>query len=236
MAPTPPTVLLVDADDESAGSIVGGLEEVGFHTRRARDGAAALAVVLTEPPDLVLLELVLPDRSGLELCRQLRERTSVPIVVLTGIESEVDVAVALEVGADAYVVKPVSMRELVARIRGLLRRADERQRREESASVLQVGDVRLDLAAHVVWVGDRRVELTMKEFSVLRVLLEHAGRIVSRRALVQEVWGPGTQNRSATVDAHLKRLRAKLEGRGAADSRITTFRRLGYRYETEAPR
>jgi DNA-binding response OmpR family regulator len=145
------------------------------------------------------------------------------------------------VGADDYVVKPVDLRELLARIRNLLRRAEESERRLRPATVLQVGDVRLDLAAHEVSVGDRRVELTLKEFAVLAILLERAGRIVSRRALLQDVWASGPPdspgpNRSATLDAHMKRLRAKLEGVGAADSRITTFRKLGYRYETEGPR
>ncbi len=135
--------------------------------------------------------------------------------------------------------KPVDLRELVARVRNLVRRAEELEHHRRVESVVRVGDVLLDRTAHAVWVGDRRVDLTLKEFAVLRLLLEQAGRIVPRRTLLQEIWGVGPQagpSRAATLDAHMKRLRAKLEGVGAAGSRITTFRKLGYRYETEAPR
>jgi len=251
MGPTPHTVLIVDPDDASVQSIAAGLEAAGFRTSRAGDGDAAVASFERNRPDLVLLELMLPDRPGLEVCRQLRDRSPVPIMVVSTLDSELDVAVALEVGADDYVVKPLDPREMVARARGLLRRVEEQERRQRPTTVLRVGDVRLDRAAHAVWVADRRVDLTLKEFEVLRILLERAGRIVARRAILQEVWGAdspesgssgsgsqgsGPQSRSATLDAHMKRLRAKLEGVGAADSRITTFRKLGYRYETEGPR
>ena len=247
MGPTPHTVLLVDADDAGTEIVAGGLRAAGFHTVRVPDGRAAVAYVDLAlageggPADLILLELVLPDQPGLEVCRRLRERSPVPIVIMTSLDSELDVAVALEVGADDYIIKPVDGRELLARARGLLRRAEEMQRRQRPESQLQVGDVRLDRAAHSVWVGDRRVDLTLKEFAVLCILLERAGRIVPRRTVLQEVWGPASPHspspsRSATLDAHMKRLRAKLEGVGAANSRITTFRKLGYRYETEGPR
>ncbi|HVF13470.1 MAG TPA: response regulator transcription factor [Acidimicrobiales bacterium] len=247
MGTPPPTVLLVDPDDASVRAMGTGLEAAGLRTVRVGDGESAVELFAIDPPDLVLLELVLPDQPGLEVCRRLRERGPTPIVVLTSRYSELDVAVALEVGADDYVVKPVDERELLARVRGLLRRAQEQERRQRPTAVLQVGDVRLDLSAHAVWVGDRPVDLTLKEFAVLRMLLERAGRIVPRRTLVQEVWGPPDPGvagsagsvppgRSATLDAHMRRLRAKLEGGGAAASRITTFRKLGYRFETEEPR
>ena len=240
MGHSPHTVLLVDPDDASVRLIAPGLEAAGFRTGHVRDGRTAIEQLRVDPPDLVLLELVLPDQPGLEVCRQLRERAAVPILVVTSLDSELDVAVALEVGADDYLVKPVDLRELLARLRGLVRRAEELERRQRPTTVIQVGDVRLDRVAHAVWVDGRRVELTLKEFAVLRILLERAGRIVPRRALLQEVWGQASgsaaPNRSATLDAHMKRLRAKLEGVGAADSRITTFRKLGYRYETEGPR
>lgn len=246
MGPTPHTVLLVDPDDAGTETVASGLRAGGFHTVHVRDGATAVAqfdpaVAGGAPPDLILLELVLPDQPGLEVCRRLRERSSVPIVIMTSLDSELDVAVALEVGADDYIIKPVDVRELLARARGLLRRAEEMQRRQRPVSELQVGNVRLDRAAHSVWVDDRRVDLTLKEFAVLSILLERAGRIVPRRTVLQEVWGPASAHsprasRSATLDAHMKRLRAKLEGGGAANSRITTFRKLGYRYETEGPR
>ncbi len=235
MAPSPPTVLIVDPDDACVRRVADGLAEAGFVSVHAPDGRAAVAAFHADPPDLVLLELVLPDQPGLDVCRRLRSASTVPIVVVTTVDSELEVAVALEVGADDYVVKPVDLRELRARARGLLRRAEEQQRRQEATSVVRVGDIRLDRSAHEVWVGDRRVELTLKEFGVLRILLERAGRIVPRRFLIQEVWGPGPQSRAATLDAHLKRLRAKIEGGGADTSRITTFRKLGYRYESEGP-
>jgi DNA-binding response OmpR family regulator len=208
MGSTSHTVLIVDADDVSVERVATGLECAGFRTARARDGQAAIALFEHDPPDLVLLELELPDGPGLEVCRRLRERSPVPIMVVTGLDSELDVAVALEVGADDYVVKPVEDREMLARARGLLRRAEELERRQRPTTLLVVGDVRLDRAAHVVRVDDRSVQLTLKEFA----------------------------SRSATLDAHMKRLRTKLEGGGAAGSRITTFRKLGYRYETEGPR
>ena len=244
MGPQPrsPIILLVDGDVDGARSLAEGLEEAGFTTTHAGDGDAALAAFATgRIPDLVLLELLLPDQPGLEVCRRLREQSDVPIVVVTSLDSELDVAVALEVGADAYLVKPVEIREVVARARALLARSRDGERRRTTPAVLRVGDVRLDRSAHTVWVGERRVDLTLKEFGVLRILLERAGRVVPRHALLQEVWGqvPGEstppQARAATLDAHMKRLRAKLEGGGAAASRITTFRKLGYRYETGAP-
>jgi two-component system, OmpR family, response regulator RegX3 len=241
MGSTSSTVLIVDADDDSVRPVAEGLRAAGFRIERVLDGEAAVASLAANPPDLVLLELVLPDQPGLEVCRRLRDRSPVPIVIVTSVDSELDVAVALEVGADDYVIKPVDLRELLARTRGLLRRAEDMQRRLRPAGILVVDDVRLDLAAHAVRVGDRTVELTLKEFAVLRLLLERAGRIVPRRRMLEEVWGPAPQgsdapDRSATLDAHMKRLRSKLEGVGAADSRITTFRKLGYRYETEDPR
>ena len=254
MVPPSPTILLVDPDDAGVRSVAAGLQAAGFRTEHVHRGDAAVgrfepsgAGAGGDPPDLVLLELILPDQPGLEVCRQLRERSSVPIVIVTSIDSELDVAVALEVGADDYVIKPIDQRELLARTRGLLRRAEEMQRRRRPPSMIEVGDLRLDLSAHSVWVGDRMVALTLKEFAVLRILLERAGRIVPRRSILQQVWGvqevggdsragAAPPGRSATLDAHMKRLRSKLEGGGAANSRITTFRKLGYRYETEDPR
>jgi two-component system, OmpR family, response regulator RegX3 len=228
-----PTVLVVEDEESFVEALSLGLSREGFAVRVARDGAEALEQFEAERPDVVLLDLMLPRVSGIDVCRHIRSRSSIPIIMVTAKDSEVDAVVGLEVGADDYVTKPYRLRELVARVRAVLRRAAPGPEDDEESSpeVLEVGDVRLDPERHRVTVRDDEVALPLREFELLELLLANAGRVLTRDTLIDRIWGPNYVGDTKTLDVHVKRLRSKIEDNPSQPSRITTIRGLGYRYE-----
>ena len=227
------TVLLVEDEDSFVEALSVGLKREGFRVRAARDGAEALEVFDAVKPDVVLLDVMLPKVSGIDVCRELRRRSDVPIIMVTAKGSEIDTVVGLEVGADDYVTKPYRLRELVARMRAVLRRrAADPSVRAPSGEVLEVGDVRLDPARHEVEIRGQQVKLPLKEFELLEVLLANAGRVLTRDTLIDRVWGTDYVGDTKTLDVHVKRLRAKVEEDPSSPTRIVTIRGLGYKYAT----
>ncbi|MEW6048246.1 MAG: response regulator transcription factor [Bacillota bacterium] len=232
----PYRVLVVDDEPSIVELVQFALQKEGFVTESASDGLEALEKVERAKPDLVLLDLMLPGLDGLEVCRQIRRKTNVPIVMLTAKASEVDKVVGLELGADDYITKPFSPRELVARVRAVLRRSQAAQGAAAPAEVqtasqneLRVGDVVMDLARHQVWVRRRPVELTPKEYDLLRMLMANKGIVLTRELLLDKVWGYDFAGDTRTVDVHVVRLRQKLEDDPAHPRYIETVRGVGYR-------
>jgi two-component system response regulator RegX3 len=225
------TVLVVEDEDSFVDALTVGLQREGFTVQVARDGAEALELFDLVEPDLVLLDLMLPRISGVDVCRQLRARSTVPIIMVTAKSSEIDTVVGLEVGADDYVSKPYRMRELVARMRAALRRAPREEARPPSVDALQVGDVSLDPDRHEVVVRGQEVTLPLKEFELLELLLANAGRVLPRETLIDRIWGADYVGDTKTLDVHVKRLRAKVEDDPSNPRRIVTIRGLGYKYE-----
>jgi DNA-binding response OmpR family regulator len=213
-------VLLVEDDDSIAEPLLAGLEREGFSVTRAATGAAALAA---DPGDLVLLDLRLPDVDGFTVCRELRQRSDVPIIVVSARGEEVDRVVGLELGADDYVVKPFGLRELVARIRAVSRRTGARR---DASDEIVAGPVRIDVRSHRVTVDGRDVQLTLKEFELLSVLARDAGAVVDRERLLREVWNTTWYGASKTVDVHVASLRKKL----GDPALIETVRGVGLRF------
>ena len=235
--PAPTTTILVVEDEASfVEALTIGLGREGFRVQVARDGAQALEIFDAVNPDLVMLDVMLPKVSGIDVCRELRRRSTVPIIMVTAKGSEIDTVVGLEVGADDYVTKPYRLRELVARMRAVLRRAPgDVVLEHEEAEVLDVGDVSLDPARHEVTVRGEQVSLPLKEFELLTLLLENAGRVLARDVLIDRVWGHDYVGDTKTLDVHVKRLRAKVEDDPSVPTRIITIRGLGYKYETPRP-
>jgi two-component system response regulator RegX3 len=230
------TVLVVEDEESFVEALTVGLKREGFRVHVARDGAEALDVFDAARPDLVLLDLMLPKVSGIDVCRALRQRSTVPIIMVTAKGSEIDTVVGLEVGADDYVTKPYRLRELVARMRAVLRRRaiDSGGVAADAGEVLQVGDVSLDADRHEVLIRGEVVALPLKEFELLEVLLANAGRVLPRDTIIDRVWGADYVGDTKTLDVHIKRLRAKVEPDPSEPTRIVTIRGLGYKYE--APR
>ena len=224
------TVLVVEDEESFVDALVVGLQREGFRVQVARDGAEALELFDLVQPDLVLLDVMLPRMSGIDVCRQLRSRSSVPIIMVTAKSSEIDTVVGLEVGADDYVSKPYRLRELVARMRATLRRVPQGGE-PLSDDVLEVGDVRLDVERHEVVIRGQEVSLPLKEFELLGLLLTNAGRVLPRETLISRVWGADYVGDTKTLDVHVKRLRSKVEDDPSAPRRIVTIRGLGYKYE-----
>ncbi len=233
------TILVVEDEASFVEALQIGLTREGFHVEVATDGVQALERFSDVQPDLVLLDVMLPRLSGIDVCRQIRQTSSVPIIMVTAKSSEIDTVVGLEVGADDYVTKPYRVRELVARIRALLRRSTmdatgEVERSSDAA--IRVGEVALDPDEHRVTVAEVEVSLPLKEFEVLHLLLANAGRVLTRETLIERVWGHDYVGDTKTLDVHIKRLRSKIEVDPAVPERIVTIRGLGYKYERPAAR
>jgi two-component system response regulator RegX3 len=226
------TVLVVEDETSYVEALIVGLTREGFRVEVAVDGAEALARFDIVQPDVVLLD-VMPKISGIDVCRQLRKRSQVPIIMVTAKGAEIDTVVGLEVGADDYVTKPYRMRELVARMRAVMRRqgAISTEGPELSEGAITVGDVSLDPDEHRVLIDGTEVQMPLKEFELLHLLLANAGRVLSRDVLIDRVWGSDYVGDTKTLDVHVKRLRGKLEADSANPTRIVTIRGLGYKYE-----
>ncbi|MGH9281282.1 MAG: response regulator [Acidimicrobiales bacterium] len=227
------TVLVVEDEESFVDALSVGLKREGFRVQVARDGAEALEVFDIVQPDVVLLDVMLPRVSGIDVCREIRGKSRVPIIMVSAKTSEIDTVVGLEVGADDYVPKPYRLRELVARMRAALRRAPKAHE-STSEAVLDVGDVRLDPERHEVYVRGDKVSFPLKEFELLEQLLDNAGRVLTREILIDRVWGHDYVGDTKTLDVHVKRLRAKIESDPTNPSRIITIRGLGYKYEAQA--
>jgi two-component system response regulator RegX3 len=232
MTTTTPMVLVVEDEEAFIDALSVGLRREGFAVEIARDGAEALDRFDDVQPDLVLLDVMLPRLSGIDVCRDLRSRSQVPIIMVTAKSAEIDTVVGLEVGADDYVTKPYRLRELVARIRAVLRRRSARAGDAIAQEAVEVGDVRLDTERHEVIVRGEPVTVPLKEFHLLALLLENAGRVLTRDTLIGRVWGHDYVGDTKTLDVHIKRLRAKVETDPASPSRIVTIRGLGYKFES----
>lgn len=226
-----PTILVVEDEASFVEALQIGLTREGFIVEVATDGLEALERFDRVNPDVVLLDVMLPKVSGIDVCRRLRLRSSVPIIMVTAKGGEIDTVVGLEVGADDYVTKPYRIRELVARIRAVLRRSPTDRTADLTAGSIQVGDVTLDPDEHHVSVSGTPIMMPLKEFELLHLLLANAGRVLPRETLIDRVWGSDYVGDTKTLDVHIKRLRAKVEPDPANPCRIVTIRGLGYKYE-----
>ncbi|MGW6918301.1 response regulator [Kitasatospora sp. NPDC054939] len=227
-------VLVVEDEESFSDALSYMLRKEGFEVAIAATGPDALEQFERNGADLVLLDLMLPGLPGTEVCRQLRVRSNVPVIMVTAKDSEIDKVVGLEIGADDYVTKPYSTRELVARIRAVLRRRGEDGGNGGDGGgpgALEAGPVRMDVDRHVVTVDGAKVDLPLKEFDLLEMLLRNAGRVLTRMQLIDRVWGADYVGDTKTLDVHVKRLRAKIEPDPGAPRYLVTVRGLGYKFE-----
>jgi two-component system response regulator RegX3 len=228
------TIFVVEDETSFVEALSIGLRREGFSVVVATDGAEALDRFDEVAPDLVLLDVMLPKVSGIEVCRQLRKKTQIPIIMVTAKSAEIDTVVGLEVGADDYVTKPYRLRELIARMRAVLRRSSDVATNGAvlmTPGFVEVGVVRLDPEEHRVDVDGTVVSLPLKEFELLHILLANAGRVLPRETLIDRVWGSDYVGDTKTLDVHIKRLRSKIETDPANPERIITIRGLGYKFE-----
>jgi two-component system response regulator RegX3 len=222
-------ILLVEDEQALSEPLSFLLEREGYEVTVAEDGPSALAEFDRAGADLVLLDLMLPGIPGTEVCREIRTRSAVPIIMLTAKDSEVDIVVGLELGADDYVTKPYSTRELLARIRAVSRRHTDPA--EEDDGVLAAGTVRMDIERHTVSVSGDVVNMPLKEFELLEFLLRNAGRVLTRGQLIDRVWGSDYFGDTKTLDVHIKRIRSRIEATPSDPTMLVTVRGLGYRFE-----
>jgi two-component system response regulator RegX3 len=208
-----------------------GLKREGFNVEVARDGMQALEMFDRVNPDLILLDVMLPKMSGIDVCRQLRKKTLTPIIMVTAKGAEIDTVVGLEVGADDYVTKPYRLRELTARMRAVMRRVPSSRGGEIEGSSLTVGDISIDPDVYEVVIRGESAKLPLKEFELLHILMTNAGRVLPRETLIDRVWGTDYVGDTKTLDVHIKRLRSKIEEDSAQPTRIVTIRGLGYKYD-----
>jgi len=224
-------ILVVEDEASFSDALSYLLGREGFDVRVADTGDGAIAEFDRHGADLILLDLMLPGLSGTEVCRQIRQRSNVPVIMLTAKDSEVDKVVGLELGADDYVTKPYSTRELVARIRAVLRRQGEDFTDGVADGILTAGPVRMDVERHIVNVNNEQTALPLKEFELLEFLIRNSGRVLTRSQLIDRVWGSDYFGDTKTLDVHVKRLRAKVEVDPANPLYIQTVRGLGYKFE-----
>ena len=222
-------VLIVEDEESLADPLAFLLHKEGFETAVAVDGPSALAEFDRTGADIVLLDLMLPGMSGTEVCKQLRVRSSVPVIMVTARDSEIDKVLGLELGADDYVTKPYSARELIARIRAVLRRGAEAE--ESGDTILEVGSVRMDVERHIVTLDSVQIPMPLKEFDLLEYLMRNKGRVLTRGQLIDRVWGSDYVGDTKTLDVHVKRLRSKIETDPANPTLLVTVRGLGYKLE-----
>ena len=222
-------ILIVEDEPSLSEPLAFLLEREGYEATIAADGLAAVAEFDRSGSDLILLDLMLPGLSGTEVCKEIRSRSAVPIIMLTAKDSEVDIVVGLELGADDYVTKPYSSRELLARIRAILRRRVDEEVAGEA--ILEGGNVRMDVERHTVSVGGKETKMPLKEFELLEVLLRNAGRVLPRGQLIDRVWGADYYGDTKTLDVHIKRIRSRIEPNPSEPTMLLTVRGLGYRFE-----
>ncbi len=223
-------ILVIEDEASFVDALTVGLEREGFDVAIARDGQQGLTLFHKGHFDIVLLDLMLPKMSGLDVCRAIRAGSNVPIIIVSAKGEEVDMVLMLEIGADDYVTKPYRLRELVARIRAVLRRRRDTEE-SDSEEVITLGNVRLDVDARRCYVDGREIKLRKKEFALLRLLLENPGRVLTREVLIDRVWGSDYVGDTKTLDVHIKRLRTLIEDDPKSPVRISTVRGVGYRYE-----
>jgi len=227
------SVLLVEDEESFIDALEIGLAGEGFTVHVARDGQEAISLFDELNPELVLLDMMLPKLSGLDVCRALRQRSNVPIIMVTAKGEEIDTVVALEVGADDYVTKPYRLRELVARMRAVLRRTPEAGLEADPGpeELVEVGEVRLELDRRRAFVRGEETHLRRKEFDLLALLMENAGRVLPRDLLIDRIWGSDYIGDTKTLDVHVKRLRNQIELDASKPVLLTTIRGIGYRFE-----
>jgi two-component system response regulator RegX3 len=229
-------VLIVEDEEDFADPLAFLLRKEGFSPAVATTGSEALEEFDRNGADIVLLDLMLPGMSGTDVCKQLRARSAVPVIMVTARDSEIDKVVGLELGADDYVTKPYSARELIARIRAVLRRGGEAAEGSAASpafgpAVLEAGPVRMDVERHTVTVAGQEVGLPLKEFDLLEYLLRNVGRVLTRGQLIDRVWGADYVGDTKTLDVHVKRLRSKIEEDPSSPRHLLTVRGLGYKYD-----
>lgn len=222
-------ILIVEDEPSFSEALSYTLQKEGYDVTVAEDGFDAVEVFDSQGADLVLLDLQLPGQPGTEVCRQIRLRSQVPVIMLTAKDSEIDKVVGLELGADDYVTKPYSSRELLARVRAVLRRHVEPE--FEDSSTIAAGPVLMDIERHVVEVGGKAVNLPLKEFELLEMLIRNAGRVLTRGQIIDRVWGSDYVGDTKTLDVHVKRLRTKVETDPAKPRLLVTVRGLGYKFD-----
>ena len=228
-------ILLVEDEESFVDALTIGLDREGFDVAVARDGQQAVALFAKETFDIVLLDLMLPKMSGLDVCRQIRASSEVPIIIVSAKGEEVDMVLMLEIGADDYVTKPYRLRELVARIRAVLRRRETHENVVASDDEITLGPIRMDIDARRCYVDGEEIKLRKKEFALLRLLLENPGRVLTREVLIDRIWGSDYVGDTKTLDVHIKRLRTLIEDNPKNPEHITTVRGVGYRYEATKP-
>lgn len=225
-------ILIVEDERSLSEPLSFILEREGYEVSVAEDGPSAIREFDRAGADVILLDLMLPGIPGTEVCREIRTRSSVPIIMLTAKDSEVDIVVGLELGADDYMTKPYSTRELLARIRAVLRRrADLIDEQDKAPDVLSAGTVEMDLERHAVMVSGELVNMPLKEFELLEYLLRNAGRVLTRGQLIDRVWGTDYFGDTKTLDVHIKRIRSRIEEVPSQPVMLVTVRGLGYRFE-----
>lgn len=222
-------VLVVEDEQSLRDPLVYLLQKEGYDILEAADGIQALELFKSGNPELILLDLMLPGLSGNEVCRQIRQTSNVPVIMLTAKDSEIDKVVGLEIGADDYVTKPYSSRELLARMKAVLRRNGEPEAVKDG--ILEAGPVRMDVDQHLVFVNGNKISMPLKEFELLELLLENRNRVLTRGQIIDRVWGSNYFGDTKTLDVHVKRIRSKIEDDPARPVNLVTVRGLGYKFE-----